>query len=75
MWVFLLLGVEAIKTYKVNPHLVIATHNIPTWTTPLVLAVVVSVLVPNTSLVGHLCGLGVGYACKKLHFAQIQDTG
>jgi hypothetical protein len=64
MWVFLLLGVEAMKTYKTNPSLTIATYNIPTWTTPLMLAVVISVLVPNTSLVGHLCGLGVGYVCK-----------
>lgn len=61
MWVFLLLGVEAIRTYRSNPHIVIGTYQIPTWTTPLALVVVVAVLVPNTSLLGHLCGLGVGY--------------
>lgn len=61
IWVFLLLGMEAIRTYRTNPHLVIATHNVPTWTTPLALCLVISALVPNTSLLGHLCGLGVGY--------------
>ncbi|KLU92573.1 rhomboid protein 2 [Magnaporthiopsis poae ATCC 64411] len=61
IWVFLLLGMEAIRTYRTNPHLVIATHHVPTWTTPLALCLVISALVPNTSLLGHLCGLGVGY--------------
>ncbi|KAM0324536.1 hypothetical protein ACHAQA_007921 [Verticillium albo-atrum] len=61
IWVFLLLGVEAIRTYKTNPHLTLGTWQIPTWTMPLVLAVVVSVLIPGTSLLGHLCSLAVGY--------------
>ncbi|KAF3349728.1 Low-affinity glucose transporter [Verticillium dahliae VDG2] len=61
IWVFLLLGVEAIRTYKTNPHLTIGTWKIPTWTIPLIVAVVVSALVPGTSLLGHLCSLGVGY--------------
>ncbi|ORY60719.1 Gaa1-like protein [Pseudomassariella vexata] len=61
MWVFLLLGMEAIRTYKSNPHLVIGTHHVPTWTTPLVLTLVVAALVPSTSFLGHLCGVAVGY--------------
>ena len=61
---FLLLGIEAIRNYKTNPHLVVGTHHVPTWTSLLVLALVVSALVPSTSLLGHLCGLGVGYLCK-----------
>ncbi|KAM3550784.1 hypothetical protein MY1884_008064 [Beauveria asiatica] len=61
IWVFLLLGIEAIRTYRSNPHLVIGTHHIPTWTTPLLLAFVIAALVPNSSLLGHLCGLAVGY--------------
>jgi GPI-anchor transamidase subunit GAA1 len=64
--VFLLLGMEAIRNYKINPHLVIGTHQIPTWTTPLLLVFVVSVLVPGTSLLGHLCGLAIGYICEPL---------
>jgi len=54
---------EAIRNYRTHPHLVIGTHHIPTWTTPLLLIFVVAVLVPGTSLLGHLCGLAVGYIC------------
>ncbi len=61
---FLLLGMEAIRTYRTNPHLVIGTHQVPTWTTPIVLVLVVSALIPGTSLLGHLCGLVVGYLCE-----------
>lgn len=64
VWVFLLLGMEAIRTYRTNPHLVIATYHIPTWTTPLMLLLVLSALVPQTSLLGHLCGLAFGYLGK-----------
>lgn len=64
MWVFVLLGIEAIRTYRTNPYLVIATHQIPTWTTPLALILVIAALVPGTSLLGHLCGVGMGYFCK-----------
>ncbi|OLN87702.1 Rhomboid protein 2 [Colletotrichum chlorophyti] len=61
IWIFLLLGVEAIRTWKTNPYLTIATYSIPTWTTPLVLALVTTALVPGVSLLGHLCGVLVGY--------------
>ncbi|CAI6095444.1 hypothetical protein V2G26_015121 [Clonostachys chloroleuca] len=61
IWVFLLLGMEAIKTYKTNPYLVIGTHHIPTWTTPLLMVFVIAVLMPSTSLLGHLCGIAIGY--------------
>ncbi|KOS23371.1 Rhomboid protein 2 [Escovopsis weberi] len=61
IWIFLLLGMEAIRTYKSNPYLVIATHQIPTWTTPLLMIILVAALIPNTSLLGHLCGVSVGY--------------
>jgi hypothetical protein len=63
VWVFLLLGIEAIRTYRANPHLVIATYNIPTWATPLLLVLFMAALVPSSSFLGHLCGLGMGYFC------------
>lgn len=63
VWFFLLLGLEAIRTHRTDPHLTIATYSIPTWTTPLLLVFVTSALVPSTSLLGHLCGLAVGYVC------------
>lgn len=42
----------------------VAGVKIPTWITPLVLIVVTSVLIPNTSFLGHLCAVTVGYLCK-----------
>ncbi len=63
MWVFLLLGIEAIRTYRVNPYLVIATYNIPTWTSPIALLLCISALVPSSSFLGHVAGLVVGYTC------------
>lgn len=64
MWVFLLLGMEAIRTYKTNPYFTISTYNIPTWITPLLLVVVTAALLPSSSFLGHLAGLLVGYGCK-----------
>lgn len=61
MWVFTLLGLEAMRTYKINPNLVIAGYSIPTWTTPIGILFVMAVLVPNSSFLGHAAGLGVGY--------------
>ena len=42
----------------------IGSNRIPTWTTPLILLVFVTALVPNTSFLGHLCSVGIGYACQ-----------
>ncbi|CAG8954185.1 hypothetical protein HYFRA_00005805 [Hymenoscyphus fraxineus] len=61
IWVFTLLAMEACKTYKTNPSFQLGTVQVPTWITPLVMVVFVSVLVPNTSFLGHLCGLAFGY--------------
>ncbi|KAI0016362.1 Gaa1-like protein [Xylariomycetidae sp. FL0641] len=61
IWVFLLLGMEAIRTYKSNPYLVVGTHQVPTWITPMVMILIVKALMPSSSLMGHLCGVGTGY--------------
>ncbi|QIX00162.1 hypothetical protein AMS68_005679 [Peltaster fructicola] len=61
IWICLLLGIEAIKTYRQNPSLVIAGYDIPTWSTPIFLVLVTSFLIPHVSLLGHLCGLCIGY--------------
>ncbi|KAF4983814.1 hypothetical protein FZEAL_851 [Fusarium zealandicum] len=61
MWVFVLLAMESIRTYKSNPHFVIGTVHIPTWTTPLIMCLVVAALIPRTTLLGHLCSVAVGY--------------
>ncbi|KAF7874463.1 uncharacterized protein EAF02_008440 [Botrytis sinoallii] len=61
IWVFTLLAMEAIKTYKTNPNFVLGTVHIPTWTTPIILTLFISFLIPHTSFLGHLCGLVFGY--------------
>jgi hypothetical protein len=77
VWVFLLLSAEVMKTHKTNPSFKYASqttptwcttndisvgpYKIPTWTTPLILVLVTSFIVPNVSLLGHLCGAGIGY--------------
>ena len=64
IWVFTLLAMEAVKTYKTNPYFQLGDQKIPTWITPLVMVVFVTFLVPNTSFLGHVCGLVFGYGCK-----------
>lgn len=64
IWVFLLLGVEAIRTFRSNPSLTLGTWQVPTWTMPLIMIVVVAALVPGTSLLGHVCSVLIGYLCK-----------
>lgn len=44
----------------------ISTYRIPTWTTPLVILLFTTALIPGTSLLGHLCSVGVGYICMLL---------
>ncbi|KAE8150431.1 Gaa1-domain-containing protein [Aspergillus avenaceus] len=61
VWVFLLLGSEAIRTFKSHPYFSLGTYKIPTWTSPLFACIVVSILVPNTSFLGHMCAILVGY--------------
>ena len=82
VWIFVLLGAEAIQAFRANPHFAlvmnwhgkyivltngrIGTNRIPTWTTPLILLLFVSALVPNTSFLGQLCSVGEGYACQAM---------
>ncbi|KAJ0420192.1 Gaa1-like protein [Aspergillus carlsbadensis] len=61
VWVFLLLGSESIRTFKSNPYFSLGNYKIPTWTSPLFACVLVWILVPNTSFIGHLCSVSIGY--------------
>ncbi|KAL1956213.1 hypothetical protein VTO42DRAFT_7560 [Malbranchea cinnamomea] len=61
-WVFLLSAAEAIKSRKSNPHFTVGKYRIPTWTTPLIMIIVVSLLVWPASFLGHVCSVVVGYA-------------
>lgn len=60
IWVFLLLASEALKAHKTNPNFQIGPYHIPTWTAPLIGNLFVCVLLPRTSFIGHLCGIGIG---------------
>ncbi|KAL3491571.1 Gaa1-like protein [Aspergillus germanicus] len=61
VWAFLLLGSESIRTFKSNPYFSLGNYKIPTWTSPLFACVLVWILVPNTSFLGHLCSVLIGY--------------
>ncbi|KAK4032647.1 hypothetical protein C8A01DRAFT_20291 [Parachaetomium inaequale] len=62
IWGFLLIGSEAIRRHKISPYLVIREQpTIPTWTVPIAMLLVAAVLMPSSSVLGHVCGLGVGY--------------
>lgn len=69
--VFTLMATEAIKTYAFQPYYKIAGWEVPSWCTPIFWMVVIAFLVPASSILGHFCGLVIGYACssppKKIH--------
>ncbi|KAK0750457.1 Gaa1-like protein [Schizothecium vesticola] len=63
IWVFLLLGIEAMKAYRANPSFKVGPYSIPTWTSPIGILLAMAALVPSSSFLGHLSGLVVGYLC------------
>jgi hypothetical protein len=69
LWVFLLLSWESIRTFQTNPYIIIGSTRVPTWTTPLVMVVIVAALIPRTSTTGHLCAVAVGYLRRCLSCA------
>lgn len=55
---------EAVQQNRVTPYLVIQGQNIiPTWTTPIAALFIAALVMPGSSLLGHLCGMVVGYLC------------
>ncbi|KAK4099895.1 hypothetical protein N658DRAFT_497874 [Parathielavia hyrcaniae] len=64
IWGFVLLAIEAVRQHRTTPYLVInGQPTIPTWSTPFAALLAVAVLVPSSSILGHLCGLALGYLC------------
>lgn len=61
VWVFLLMASESIKTWRANPTFEIAGVKIPTWTYPCFICMLLSIVYPAASFIGHACGLVVGY--------------
>ena len=56
-WVFTLLAVESMG----SEHVVVAGQRVPAWGVPLALVVAAALVLPGTSLLGHLCALATGY--------------
>lgn len=50
----------------------IGSYKIPTWTSPLLACVFASVLIPNTSFLGHLCAVLVGYLREYYNLSYIR---
>jgi glycosylphosphatidylinositol transamidase len=66
IWVFLLLAAESIRANKTVPYFVIRGQpTIPTWTVPIAALLLALVVTPGSSMLGHACGLVVGYACMQ----------
>ncbi|KAM5475254.1 putative rhomboid protease [Microsporum audouinii] len=60
-WFYVLLSSEAIKRFQTHPHISLGKYQIPTWTFPLILNAVASILLPNKAFIGHTCCIAVGY--------------
>lgn len=61
--VFTFLAMEAVKTFAFQPYYTLGGVEIPSWTTPILWMALATFLVPSSSLLGHVCGLVMGYAC------------
>lgn len=68
VWTFLLVGLETAHNRKTNPHLALGPYRVPTWALLLLVIFCTEALIPNTSLVGHMCGAAVGYICKSANY-------
>lgn len=64
VWTFLLVGLETAHNRKTHPHLALGPYRVPTWALLLLVIICTEALIPNTSLIGHMCGAAVGYICK-----------
>ncbi|KAA8897072.1 hypothetical protein FN846DRAFT_783406 [Sphaerosporella brunnea] len=70
--VFTFLAIEAVKTSGFQPNYRIVGWEVPTWCTPILWMVLASFLVPGSSVLGHFCGLVIGYAyaCRYLRLLE-----
>ena len=69
IWGFLLFAAESVRANKTVPYFVIRGQpTIPTWTVPIAALLLAVVVTPGSSLLGHACGLAVGYVCTQPPF-------
>jgi membrane associated rhomboid family serine protease len=62
LWVFILLSARFVHMAQATPHITLITYKIPTIIIPLLLVLITAILIPHTSLLGHLLGVATGYA-------------
>jgi membrane associated rhomboid family serine protease len=62
MWIFILLSSRFVHMAQATPHITLITYNIPTLAIPLLFVLLTAILVPHTSLLGHVLGVATGYA-------------
>ncbi|KAL0634589.1 putative rhomboid protease [Maublancomyces gigas] len=72
--VFTLMAAEAIKTHAFHPYYNIAGWEVPSWTTPVFWVIVAAFLIPASSLIGHLCGLVIGYAYASRYLRLLEPS-
>ncbi|KAK9247207.1 hypothetical protein V1506DRAFT_532631 [Lipomyces tetrasporus] len=73
-WVFTLMAYFSLKDYAVRPSIYLTpTVQIPTWSTPIITLIVIALLLPGSSFLGHVYGLlaGYGYGLGYLNFGKI----
>ncbi|KAH8151590.1 uncharacterized protein LAJ45_04212 [Morchella importuna] len=70
--VFTLMAIESVKTYGFQPYYIIAGYEFPSYFTPVFWMVLMAFLMPGSSLLGHFCGLVIGYAyaCRYLRLLE-----
>jgi len=61
--VFTFLAIESVKTSGFQPNYTVVGWEIPTWSTPIIWMVLAGFLWPGSNVLGHFCGLIIGYAC------------
>ncbi|KAK9235546.1 hypothetical protein V1525DRAFT_259784 [Lipomyces kononenkoae] len=73
-WVFTLMAYFSLIDYAMRPTIYITPSiQIPTWSTPIITLVIIALLLPGSSFLGHLYGLltGYGYGLGYLNFGKI----
>lgn len=64
--VFALLALEAMRQHAIMPSTPLLGFSLPTWSLPFIILVVIAVLIPGSSFLGHFLGMIIGYF---FHFA------
>jgi len=77
VWCFLLFSAFLYQTSKSTPHISIPStpYKLPILAIPFILIIIVAIIVPYTSILGHICGciIGFGWGSGLLKFLKPPD--